>query len=126
MQRVQRVKNPPKCSQRSRPSAGLRGRKRAFGYLTRALPLTEGVMWFWQLSTMLSWPKKGIPGGFHARRWRGIEHGPLSCPGNRPTPYDQGRDAMEKMPFKRHFLRGEIESILNGLGPTLGLGLLRI
>ena len=35
------------------------------------------------------------------------------------------QDAIEKIPLKQHFLRGEKVSILNGLGPVLGLGLLR-
>ncbi len=30
------------------------------------------------------------------------------------------------MSFKRHFLRGESEAILNGLEPALGLGMLGV
>ena len=32
--------------------------------------------------------------------------------------------SLKEMPFKQHFLRGENESILLGLKPALGLGLL--
>ncbi len=60
--------------------------------------------------TFVSWPKTGIPGGFHA-----------------PTLDDRdGTLTFEKMSFKRHSLRGGNESILNGLEPALGLALLGV
>jgi hypothetical protein len=36
------------------------------------------------------------------------------------------QDTMNKMSFKRHFFRGDNESILNGLEPALGMGLLKV